>query len=112
MKDGVPSIEIMDKGERYILEFQSYLRTMPPVGFDYEKTIRQDIERLRKSGRKSLPCRVIASLQSTNVVDGKVEAKFFLPGHINLTHTLRFDPKIQDLSGSMGLRINCTLRKV
>lgn len=114
MSKSNPSIEIIDKDNKckYALIFQEYMRTTAPVNFDYNKNLTRGIERLKKSGKRSIPLTFVAGLEDVGVLGDKVLAKFLLPGPLNIVNTLLLDPQRQDLAGSMGLRIRCILRKV
>ena len=110
-----PNFNIMDKvnNVKYSVEFQSFMRTMVASNFDCDKTIRRKINALNASGMKSLPFTLVANLENTEIVDGKIKATFLIPWGANLSHVLYFDPKIQkDFSGKMALGINCVLRKI
>ena len=96
----------------YGIKFEKYDRTFPPVNFDYREKFQTEAEKLEASGKNSTHFNIIGDLEYVGIEDGKIKAKFLLPGTLKQIFTIYLDPKKQDIKGKIGLKIKCLMKRV
>lgn len=102
--------------KNYSIKFLKISITFEPSNFDYISRITKEIENFEESGRSSMYFPLYAGWESFRIEEKGISAIFLMPGLVNQSIRIPFDPVEQKKydeefgeSGKTGLKIECRI---
>jgi hypothetical protein len=115
------ALKIRCDSKIYILNFRSFLRGIPPVNPDYQRIISDQIMLLEQEKHRSKVFLLPAILEKiTDINEESITVRFSMPGLVSLgnvmemnsSFTIKLNSHKQDINGALGLKIECSIKKL